>query len=95
MRDIYGRLEPTFWNDDLGMLKLRWIFLSVVGGIAILVAVLMAGAYMLSRAECNINGEEMGVETHYRFWGSGCYVALDDGTSMPLDRYLAFEEVQR
>lgn len=91
-----GFREPTFWRDNLGMLRLRWFLSLVLTGGALLLGALLLGGKALEEGACNQTAKEYRLpEGDWRFLSMACYVTLPNGEKIDAANLRAQEGVTR
>jgi hypothetical protein len=81
--------EPKIYGEGRELSGLG-LMLSIVGGVAVLVAVLLAITVAVNVHECHVTGHRLGRAAHYVFLGGGCFIETAPGQSVPLDNYRQF-----
>lgn len=89
----YGRKPPTFFKDNHGDLKLRWVFTLVFGGMLalgiILAPAIVASGNRALRIQCGNYSEATGLNTKVEggFWHRTCYIQSADGNWAEYSQY--------
>lgn len=92
----------TFWNDDIGMLKFRWIIAIVLGVVVSLTGILMGTIIPIglhqSEVSCHNFQSNTGLPTKFveynSFWDYGC-LAKVNGHWVPTDQLVGINGVNK
>jgi hypothetical protein len=79
---VRGDVE-TFWKDDGGLLRLRWVVALFFAGVIAVFGVIGLALKVGAEIACNQSGDELQLPADYRFLPNTCYVQLRDGRRVP------------
>lgn len=91
IRRVRNRVQQWMYDHQDGI-ETFMLISAVAGAIAIICLGVLALSVYANEKGCNVKGEELGLETDYRFWGNTCYATLADGRTVDANTIRATSE---